>query len=808
MKKKLLYISAMLLAMAACNKEQILEPAGPVVGEGETLVRLTAEIAVPTKVEFGNVQGVFNWSASGDEMAVHVSDGKRGDVVFVEHGYKTATVVPNDPATTCEFFFVMSEAQKRDFFAVYPASIADEENYGDGELKVNLPAEYEIDPAGMADWSPTPMVAVNDPAVETLTFKHIGGLLRLTLNDVSPATETITVSLGKRLTGSFTVHDPGTAVPYIETDDTEDEVSFRLTEALGGYTDGFILNVPVPTGTYTSLKVKAKNAVGEVVYSYEDTNTRSFESGRGRRAETSISAVAIPLTLEALEDGTLSIENPKGLTIEYSFDNANWTPASDATIIIPFETGDCIYLRGNNSKYSRLSFDGDDFSSTTITTDGQCYVYGNMMSLIDAENFEECTAFTDDFAFAFLFTGASDLLNHPEKSLELPATTLTPGCYYGLFFGCTGLQSAPILPATTLEPYCYVGMFYGSGLVNAPEILASEIKEGSCQDMFALCQNLVYSPDINADVIGDDGCDEMFVACTSLVSAPALKATTLGDSCYEDMFADCTALVNAPELPATTLNRQCYYAMFSGCTSLEEAPALPAETMTESCYGSMFRNCSSLKQAPVLASTALAERCYSSMFEGCTSLTAAPTLAATNLAPYCYYYMFDGCSSLKTAPELSASSMKEYCYECMFQNCTSLETAPALSSVDLAQNCYYGMFKGCTSLTSIPEILPATTLYSQCYAYMFDGCTSIQRAPVLPAVIVSGGHYQAMFRGCSSLNYVKAMFEKWNDTFWSWLDGVSATGTFVKSPYAEWNPEEHRGPDGIPAGWTVETATE
>ncbi|MDO4957239.1 MAG: hypothetical protein Q4E60_09515, partial [Bacteroidales bacterium] len=74
---------------------------------------------------------------------------------------------------------------------------------------------------------------------------------------------------------------------------------------------------------------------------------------------------------------------------------------------------------------------------------------------------------------------------------ELPATTLTPSCYCGMFYGCTSLTSAPELPATTLTPSCY---------------------------------------------------NVMFVYCTSLTSAPELPATTLTPSCYCGMFVDCTSL--------------------------------------------------------------------------------------------------------------------------------------------------------------------------------------------------------------------------------------------------------------------------
>jgi hypothetical protein len=38
----------------------------------------------------------------------------------------------------------------------------------------------------------------------------------------------------------------------------------------------------------------------------------------------------------------------------------------------------------------------------------------------------------------------------------------------------------------------------------------------------------------------------------------------------------------------------------------------------------------------------------------------------------------------------------------------------------------------------------------------------------------------------------------------NWVSGVSSTGTFVKNAAATWDVT---GVNGIPSGWTVETAT-
>lgn len=182
----------------------------------------------------------------------------------------------------------------------------------------------------------------------------------------------------------------------------------------------------------------------------------------------------------------------------------------------------------------------------------------------------------------------------------------------------------------------------------------------------------------------------------------------------------------------------------------------------------------------VLPAMTLTNQCYSIMFGGCTSLTTAPSvLPATTLVKGCYTNMFGGCKNLKIAPELPATALAEYCYFAMFGGCTSLTTVPALPATTLVEHCYESMFMDCTSLTTVLE-LPATTLVNGCYSNMFWGCTS--------------------------LNYIKAMFTTTPDTTYtsSWVRNVASIGTFVKNSAATWNVT---GVNGIPTGWTVQTAS-
>ena len=166
-----------------------------------------------------------------------------------------------------------------------------------------------------------------------------------------------------------------------------------------------------------------------------------------------------------------------------------------------------------------------------------------------------------------------------------------------------------------------------------------------------------------------------------------------------------------------------------------------------------------------------------------------------------FYLLFQYDTYLMDASELLLPSvvMNAYCYGSLFSN-TSITTPPALPATTLADSCYGGMFQSCKSLTTSPA-LPATTLAQGCYQYMFAMCTSLTTAPVLPATILVNSCYGSMFKGCANLNYIKCIATdiSASSCTYLWVDGVAATGIFIKEPAASWS----KGTSGIPNGWTV-----
>ena len=251
-------------------------------------------------------------------------------------------------------------------------------------------------------------------------------------------------------------------------------------------------------------------------------------------------------------------EGDNNPSIQYSFDGDSWSDWNEKTIITLENTGDKVYVRGDNSK--GFSFNAKKY--THFGMKGNISSSGSVMSLIDPN--ESSTEIPNSGCFFKLFSDCKSLTQSP----KLPATTLKDSCYYSLFENCENLATVPELPAMTMAKYCYSGMFSG---------------------------------------------------CLNLTKAPELPSLTLAQNCYSSMFTDCKNLEVAPELPATKLDEYCYSTMFTACEKLKKAPDLPAKKLVDFCYFFMFERCSGLESAEISA-TELGPKSCIAMFMGCSNM--------------------------------------------------------------------------------------------------------------------------------------------------------------------------------------------
>lgn len=217
-----------------------------------------------------------------------------------------------------------------------------------------------------------------------------------------------------------------------------------------------------------------------------------------------------PLTFEAKEDDTkvkFTLAPCVKQPVEYSTDGGTtWATYTSETEISLASARDKVMFRGNNAAYS----DGGNHSTFSVTSGG-CYVYGNVMSLVNATAFPLVKALTANYAFCHLFDGCGGIHSHESNKIVLPATTLTESCYFFMFKGCSSLTTAPALPATTLVDYCYSNMFSDcANLTTAPDLPATTLVDNCYSDMFNGCSSLNYVKCL-ATVIPADNCTGLWL---------------------------------------------------------------------------------------------------------------------------------------------------------------------------------------------------------------------------------------------------------------------------------------------------------
>ena len=275
-----------------------------------------------TRASYDNTQGKFAWD-EGDQIAIHFNDGH----------YETYEVTPNagDPSVgTVTTTPTGTMSNVRDFYAVYPASSAVATATGDTAPKVSLPSSYDISDvvSGTSGrttyYSPSPMVAKNVYG-QDLDFYHVGGLLRVTVKDPNAATQKMVVTFDKDVTGVYTVNVDNPEEPYITTAGapTNNVVTFTVASSAAGIgtsVTSVVLNIPVPCGTYNSVKVDFYNASDELL----DTRSHAepplvFRRHHGKRLAFAEEAVEMVISGD-FTDATLDDEGGIGI-VSIEFDS-------------------------------------------------------------------------------------------------------------------------------------------------------------------------------------------------------------------------------------------------------------------------------------------------------------------------------------------------------------------------------------------------------------------------------------------------------------------------------------------------------
>lgn len=517
------------------------------------------------------------------------------------------------------------------------------------------------------------------------------------------------------------------------------------------------------------------------------------------------------LTFEALADCTFTFSYPDDIGtsdspilthISYSVDNGEtWVteefePETAKIVTTPLiKTGETVLWKADGGTYD---LNDDDYG--TFSSDDEYNVYGNIMSLIYEDDFADKNTLLEGHSFANLFE-STDIVS--VENLVLPATTLTSWCYSNMFNDCMALTTGPTLPATTLAHGCYASMFFDCESLNFVKMLATDISASHCLDSWISSETtgtLIINKDYDGvrsalnvpatwTILNEDGTPHIFPRDYS--------EEYLTFECVDNGDFDFNIPLDGNTISITSVS----YSLDNGQTWTTYANE--GDDINISLNLSAGDKILLKGNARNYASQHLD---YDSPAEDYSNIhLMGDWLVYGNIMSLFYGDNFVGETSF---PKDGSNNSKYNCAglfyhndECIMGDLSNL----ILPATTLTQNCYYMMFADCPdAITKAPE-LPATTLAVGCYANMFNGCTSLTTAPELPATTLANYCYGSMFNGCTNLNYIKAMFTTTPSSSYTynWVNGVAASGTFVKNRAATWNVT---GVNGIPTGWTVETA--
>ncbi len=197
-----------------------------------------------------------------------------------------------------------------------------------------------------------------------------------------------------------------------------------------------------------------------------------------KSVKAKMNLLAIPLTVEALTAGTIVLRTGSYLGlpigIKYAVNGGNKKLVTDGTTISGLQQGDKVAFYANG--VCTQSYYDYDFSIDDGTAEVK--VYGNIMSLLDEENYATTNNTKLINAFRGLFRNNTMLKD--ASGLLLPAQTLTENCYAYMFQDCTSLVAGPVLPAPTLTEMCYMAMFSNCSSLTSLTCLATNISASYC----------------------------------------------------------------------------------------------------------------------------------------------------------------------------------------------------------------------------------------------------------------------------------------------------------------------------------------
>ncbi|MCR5660459.1 MAG: hypothetical protein K6G25_14180 [Bacteroidales bacterium] len=494
MKKIAIFVAALVLTLglAQCKKEQ---PVTPQNTEGN-LVHLTVNVGASTG-------SATNGSRANIDPSTGVISFSDGDKLYVGYDSACAGTLEYN-ATTNKFSGNLSLSQNGDQPLHFYYLGGDVTHVGETQQYIVDIYEQQFNPYPVISYGTSTTNYSESSNAYSTTLENQCALVEFTTNRILKETNFYIQGINNQVAIDFenntitTTNTTGNISLYPETPTSRwaillpNEDSVTVTVNAVGYNEIDITIPPVNKNDFLH---------GENAVSFELTAMEADD----------------PLTIEAapFTNGYISVINPlQGMKYSKNYDEK--IPI-ESDIEIHLEQFEVVQFYGN----------GTDYSGTKIVSGINMSLYGNIMSLVDEENFATITTM-EGASFAGLFAG--NTCGFDASGLLLPATTLSQDCYSSMFAGCSGMSATPVeLPALTLAPGCYSNMFEGCDMIpNAPHLPATELVDRCYASMFYQCGTLENVTCLATTINGTDCTKDWLYE----VNNPGTFTKAKGASCW------------------------------------------------------------------------------------------------------------------------------------------------------------------------------------------------------------------------------------------------------------------------------------
>ena len=298
---------AAIMLLCACAQEKVED------GISNRTCTFSATLETPVQDTKALVPDVvsFRWTAQ-DDIAVWLNGQKM---------FMTFPLVSSD-GSSAVFKRDLPNGAAPGYAAVYPASAVVDFLPFFQTLTVRYPDTYDWSEDGLVAPPMLARLPENASQGASLDFKHLGGLLRITLTDIPNSARQLVLSVpGKRISGNFQLDLSQADAPtvYAEDDLNDGTVTIRFSEAQLRSKMSF--GIPLPANVYNHFSIKLRDEFGNDIQTIKQVTTSQNVNEIGRA--TLLAMPSIPAGNNSLNISTALVDATSS-TLAFKFSTTNF----------------------------------------------------------------------------------------------------------------------------------------------------------------------------------------------------------------------------------------------------------------------------------------------------------------------------------------------------------------------------------------------------------------------------------------------------------------------------------------------------